>query len=216
VQAVTSGGLSTLHAACETGQVATVALLLQHRADPNTHFTATGETPLLNACVTGRQDVISLLLRHAANPDAADLKGRTPLHVACALGQEATVRALLQAGASLEPEDERGLGAMDWASAKHRTTIVQLLQAHAAAQAAAGQAKESASEGSALVVAAGAGSSRKFRYACGWEGCAHPEQSLGRRFLKCERCRVVFYCGQPCQAGHWAGHKSACRRPEFD
>jgi hypothetical protein len=89
---------------------------------------------------------------------------------------------------------------MDWASAKHRTTVVQLLQAHAAAQAAAGQAKESAAEGSALVVAAVAGRGGKFRYACGWEGCAHTEQSLGRRFLKCERCRVVFYCGQPCQA----------------
>ena len=32
--------------------------------------------------------------------------------------------------------------------------------------------------------------------------------------LKCERCKVVYYCDRDCQRGHWKRHKKTCGKEE--
>jgi len=41
--------------------------------------------------------------------------------------------------------------------------------------------------------------------------CFAVESQLGRSFMRCSRCRQVYYCGKDCQLGHWSSHKLHCK-----
>ncbi|KAI9015460.1 hypothetical protein DFJ74DRAFT_709398 [Hyaloraphidium curvatum] len=46
---------------------------------------------------------------------------------------------------------------------------------------------------------------------CNW--CAAVQPRGGEHFKRCTRCGVARYCGKPCQAADWPGHKAECSRP---
>lgn len=36
-------------------------------------------------------------------------------------------------------------------------------------------------------------------------------QTGGRKFERCGRCRLVFYCSRACQLADWKAHKAGCK-----
>eukprot|EP00966_Prymnesium_polylepis_P104572 2422422-Prymnesium_polylepis.1 len=45
------------------------------------------------------------------------------------------------------------------------------------------------------------------------DACGQPAEE-GVRLLKCNRCKMAFYCSAECQKAQWKkGHKAACRAP---
>jgi len=79
VNATTIGGLTALHGAVSTNNVALVQLLLENGADPNIQ-THQGMTPLHYAFSsdTGLEQVVRLLLAHGADSSIKDEYGHTP------------------------------------------------------------------------------------------------------------------------------------------
>lgn len=70
-----------LHAAVASRNVETVALLLEHGADPNGRQQV-GYTPLMGAASAGREDMADLLLAGGADPRATNEEGKTAADIA--------------------------------------------------------------------------------------------------------------------------------------
>lgn len=71
--------MSPLIAACFTGHLQIVKLLIEHNADINS--VASGTTALYAACISGHVEAVKLLLEHHADPNKP-LK-ETPLYAMC-------------------------------------------------------------------------------------------------------------------------------------
>lgn len=44
--------------------------------------------------------------------------------------------------------------------------------------------------------------------------CDAPEEGTGKKFLRCSRCHIYYYCSKKCQTEHWngeCGHKLDCK-----
>src|SRR5207253_3101227 len=75
------GEMSALHFAARQGDLASVRLLLESKADVN-QLTIDGWSPLLMAVQNRHYKVAVFLLEHEANPNTANSKGWTPLYLA--------------------------------------------------------------------------------------------------------------------------------------
>ncbi len=89
------GSLAPLHFAASTGSLATVKLLLDHKADPNRRDVR-GMTPLMLAIGTDHQDpaVVRLLLDRGADPAIQSKDGETALDWARKFNQPDVMKAL--------------------------------------------------------------------------------------------------------------------------
>eukprot|EP00413_Alexandrium_margalefii_P026182 CAMPEP_0204572066 /NCGR_PEP_ID=MMETSP0661-20131031/39262_1 /ASSEMBLY_ACC=CAM_ASM_000606 /TAXON_ID=109239 /ORGANISM="Alexandrium margalefi, Strain AMGDE01CS-322" /LENGTH=265 /DNA_ID=CAMNT_0051580403 /DNA_START=56 /DNA_END=849 /DNA_ORIENTATION=- len=106
-----------LHAACRTGNLDMVELLLRLRADPNAReIQACGGVGPLHIAAQG--DLIGItmaLLRAGANPVLRDVRGQTPLHVAAQCGRAEVTQVLVAQGADPHIRDDAGFNAAWWA-----------------------------------------------------------------------------------------------------
>ena len=50
-----------------------------------------------------------------------------------------------------------------------------------------------------------------FLMTCGF--CSKREESA-KQFQKCNRCKIVYYCGKSCQKSDWKIHKKNCKQEE--
>lgn len=82
---------TTLHAACASGDLAIVRLIL-HSDLAKSSRASGGQTPLHEACRGGHIDVIRTLLQKGVDPTITDNQKRTPLRVAWENGNEDAVR----------------------------------------------------------------------------------------------------------------------------
>ncbi|CAI7678719.1 unnamed protein product [Penicillium pancosmium] len=100
---INTNGLTSLIAACQTGKLWIVQLLLQHGADPNVanHL---GVTPLRQAIIRGHTDIVQLLLEMGSDPNAPDSQGSTPLHCAAHGSSVEILEALVESGATLQSD----------------------------------------------------------------------------------------------------------------
>ena len=102
-------GATALIAACESGHVDVVRILLRAGADPNQALTNEGaRSPLIQASIHGFVQIVDELISAGANVNYATptgniekgfIPGTTALLVACVQGHVAVVRILLRAGA---------------------------------------------------------------------------------------------------------------------
>lgn len=74
-------GVSPLHSASSSGQLAIVELLLRHSADPNA-ADPHGMTPLHTAAGNGNRDIIAILLEAGADRTRKSNDGKTPADIA--------------------------------------------------------------------------------------------------------------------------------------
>jgi len=62
-------GVTPLHLAASSGNVETIATLLDHKADVNAKESEWGQTPLMFAASENRVDAIKALMAHGADPN---------------------------------------------------------------------------------------------------------------------------------------------------
>lgn len=96
-----------LTVACQRGEPAIVAALLDSKADVN-RTTSTGISPLALCAGYSSAAIVKRLLELGANVDAADETGQTPLMWAAAKGQLDTLRLLLSNGADINRVTSKG------------------------------------------------------------------------------------------------------------
>ena len=82
-----------LHAAVAARNAETMALLLEHGADPNARQQI-GYTPLMGAASAGRNDMADLLLARGADPFLANDEGKTAADIAREHGHAALAERL--------------------------------------------------------------------------------------------------------------------------
>ena len=85
-----------LHAAVASRNMETVALLLEHGADPNARQQV-GYTPLMGAAGAGREDMADLLLARGADPRATNEEGKTAADIAREHGHAKLAERLMSA-----------------------------------------------------------------------------------------------------------------------
>lgn len=80
----TWGGMTPIHAACLTGNLRAVRMLIKHSCAKALDFEALGigATPLLVACRAGRVDVVRYLIKKGADIKKHTTRGETPLSAA--------------------------------------------------------------------------------------------------------------------------------------
>jgi len=98
----TPQGEPILLLACETGQVASVNLLLAAGADPNATAGRTGVTPVLATAARGDRLMLEQLARAGADLQHRDRRGHNALHYAMAAVQRKTVDWLLERQVAIE------------------------------------------------------------------------------------------------------------------
>ena len=101
-----------LGAACRTGHVGVVRLLLEYEAEVNRRDTDL-IPPLHLAATAGHEVVVQLLLQYEAELERQDSTVGTPLHYAARWGQEKVVEVLLEWGADVNATNARGLTPLD-------------------------------------------------------------------------------------------------------
>lgn len=122
-------GLTPLHYAVLSKKQDNVALLLQHRADPNA-FTNNRITPLAISCQQGSYLIAEILIRQGAEVNSlVTANKKMALHVACEQGCEATAKLLLANGAIVSPKDINGITPILLAAQKGNIALVRLLNA---------------------------------------------------------------------------------------
>jgi len=97
-----------LNQAASAGAVASVKLLLEAGADPNSaivgdpHMGGTGDRPLNAACETDNPEIVRLLLDHGANLELANSQGFTPLLYAALSHAAKCVALLIERGGDMK------------------------------------------------------------------------------------------------------------------
>jgi hypothetical protein len=93
-----------------------VAVLLEHKADPNFRYSSdSAATPLHQAAQQGVVEIAELLLDKGAKVDARDKYGKTPLHWAVGSRQLEAARLLLEHKADPNAMDVSGATPLDYA-----------------------------------------------------------------------------------------------------
>jgi ankyrin repeat protein len=92
--------VTSCHPSSET-DLATVAMLLAHEADPD-YQDAFGNTALMLASMNTCHDVVEALLQAGANVHIRNIRGRTAIEFAALTRNETTARMLIDHGASKE------------------------------------------------------------------------------------------------------------------
>ncbi|XP_046569715.1 poly [ADP-ribose] polymerase tankyrase-2-like [Haliotis rubra] len=126
-------GNSTLHWACEGGDVGTVELILSRDV---VHVNCRGDwsrTPVMAAADRGRRDVVQLLLSRGADVSLVDEDGDSILHYACEGGDVGTVELILsQDVVDVNARNNRGKTAADRARGRGRHQLFDLLESRGA------------------------------------------------------------------------------------
>lgn len=122
-------GTTPLHAACQEGHAACVALLLRVGAIVD-KVGAGGISPLIVACENNHAECAKLLIKGKASVHFADAEhGATALHSACQVGSAECVEALVAAKAPLDVTDKAGATPLIIAAYGGHTSCVKLLMA---------------------------------------------------------------------------------------
>jgi ankyrin repeat protein len=120
-------GDTPLAIALDTGDVAMGALLLQHKANPNT---AVGAFASAAAWAVQKNDavLIGTLATCGADLNAADEAGMAPVHLAARAGRDAALQALLASGkVDVNAQTKAGATALHLAALNKRVAAVQAL-----------------------------------------------------------------------------------------
>lgn len=143
VDAPDQKGNTPLALAVQNGQVAAVALLLEHGANANASLRS-GSTLLHDAAMRNDPDIASLLLDHEADIEAGERGSRmTPLAQAAFSGSTETAAVLLQRGASVGVRCWEGETSLHLAAKRGHVEVVRLLLDHGADINEAGNASHS-------------------------------------------------------------------------
>jgi len=122
---------TALHFAAESGNAATVTMLLEAKANPNAKD-RTGKTPVTIAAERGKAEVLAALLKAGGNPNERDQVQGSPLLWGAGLGTPETVALLLDAGADPNITDVNGMTPLMWAAGVGKPETVELLVAKGA------------------------------------------------------------------------------------
>ena len=131
VGATSGQGLTPLHVAAISGQMAAAELLLSLGAKIDA-VAADGTTPLHKAAANGRTEMVSLLASKGTNIKAADPSGMTALHFAAYAGHTAPAEALIGLGSDVDAEKINGSRPIHGAALGGFTETVAMLLAHGA------------------------------------------------------------------------------------
>jgi len=132
VDAPDQKGNTPLALAVQNGQVAAVALLLEHGANANASLRS-GSTLLHDAAMRDYPDIASLLLDHGADIEAGERGSRmSPLAQAAFSGSTETAAVLLQRGASVGVRCWEGETPLHLAAKRGHVEVVRLLLDHGA------------------------------------------------------------------------------------
>ena len=115
-----------IHDAVQTGDIATVRLLLARGADVNAK-TREGITLLVSAVLERQPAIVELLLRLKADPNAATTGGNTALMAAAMAGHRAIAQQLLAAHADVNARNRDGATPLFLAARQGHAGLVQLL-----------------------------------------------------------------------------------------
>ena len=117
IDAQSKAGISPLHIAVKTRNLAMVDYLLDHGADVDIQD-GNGYTPLLYAIAQRRIEIVRSLVRHDADVNLANDAGITPLQQAAFTNDFAIVDFLLQNGAAPDLLNKNGINACELAYIK--------------------------------------------------------------------------------------------------
>ncbi len=124
--AIDSLGLTRLHHAVLTDDIAEVRRHLANGARPNAE-NRFGQTPFQAAVSRGQTEIVEALALAGADLDKVDIDGRSPLHLAVEGGHHAIVTFLLVNGASVNRGDFFGLTPLARAVGTEQKELAQLL-----------------------------------------------------------------------------------------
>jgi ankyrin repeat protein len=128
VNAASGDGMTALHRAARTGNLAMAELLIGAGANLEAETRLGEHTPLHVASASGRSGVVAVLVAAGANVNALTTTGATPLHFAAASGSADAVAALLSGGADIDPmEPVWGQTPLMFAAAAGRTEAIEVL-----------------------------------------------------------------------------------------
>ncbi len=128
VNAAQGDGMTALHWAAMSGDLAMARMLLFAGANIKATTRLGSYTPLYLAARQGRAALVPVLIEAGADWKEASRTGTTPLMVAAESGSVDTVAALLDAGADPNAvESVRGLNALMFAAAADRAPVITLL-----------------------------------------------------------------------------------------
>jgi ankyrin repeat protein len=116
----------------DANRLATVQVLLEHHADPNTIWKLSTPLPLRALVDVPNDRLLTLFLEHGANPNTVDGSGTSMLMYAVDARNESWVRAVLDHGAKVDAANREGNTALMWAAYYHDTGILKILLAHGA------------------------------------------------------------------------------------
>jgi ankyrin repeat protein len=123
-EAQSAGGLSALHWAVNTDDMALIETLLAKKANIDS-VDALGHTPLHYAVINGQTEIIKLLLFKGSNANIKDHKwGHTPLHNAvtfCQICKPEIIYMLLEHGADIDAVDKKGMTPIQYVSNQPET-----------------------------------------------------------------------------------------------
>jgi ankyrin repeat protein len=114
----------------EGGDLDTVLLLLNHRADVNAWDFGHNVTPLLLAIFNEQLHVVEILLKAGADPNVRNCEGDSPLRVCVEHGHLLTAQLLLKAAATKTVDEWgglRGLTPLGMAAQKLDLPMLELL-----------------------------------------------------------------------------------------
>lgn len=115
-----------LHAACKSGRLDTVQLLVELGAN----IEATGfmlRTPFLEASAKGHKKIVDYLADKGANVHVIDERGDTALHWAACEGHYETVELLIKLGVDVHAKCDYGFTALHEACDRHHEVAAETL-----------------------------------------------------------------------------------------
>jgi ankyrin repeat protein len=128
VNAASGDGMTALHRAARTGNLAMAELLIGAGANLEAKTRLGEHTPLHVASASGRSGVVAVLVAAGANVNAPTTTGATPLHFAAASGSADAVAGLLSGGAEVDPrEPVWEQTPLMFAAAAGRTEVIEVL-----------------------------------------------------------------------------------------
>jgi hypothetical protein len=191
-------GLTALHDAASQGHQGVVALLLSAAADVHSR-TVGGITALHIAADKGHQGIVGQLLRAGASADVVVAGSKSPLLLAVKSDHAGVVQQLLDA--AVEQQFDVGLGPSAAMSA--RIDMMQAIQRVEVGIVFGPEVSKLPAVKAAL---------KEHKCSC----CNSRLRGSAKKYYKCSRCKLVYYCGPECQKKHWCnGHKEVCKAVEM-